>query len=115
MDTFTYTISQPELPPVSSLGSWAELSIAKNKDWDKGSFKPWYADMLPYNPRDPYGMKRQASSSDKKAQEKQPQEEQKSEGAKAEKPSAAASPSRPVKYAKLVTASMRRLLSKMGL
>lgn len=57
MDTFTYTLSQPELPEASALGSWAELSLAKNRRWDAGNFKPWYADLAPYNKEDPFGAK----------------------------------------------------------
>jgi hypothetical protein len=60
MDTYTYTVSQPELPPVVALGSWAELSIAKNRDWTGAGYKPWHGDMLAYHPEDPYGIGRSA-------------------------------------------------------
>lgn len=106
MDTFAYTVSQPELPPISELGNWAELSIAKNRDWDKTNFKPWYADFLPYNPKDPYGMKRLGE--EKKTETVENPAQQPAVG----KDSSKTARSKP--HSNLVTSNMRRLLEFFG-
>jgi hypothetical protein len=132
MDTYTYTVTQPELPPVAALGSWAELSIAKNRDWTGGSYKPWYGDMLAYHPEDPYGIARSATKdaneilAEKPAEKRINKQEEKNEVAKpVEKPAAkdeskmvgekpALVENKPTVAGKLVTSSMRRLMEALG-
>jgi len=93
LDTYAFTLIHDEHPPMSELENWAELSFNTGRRWDMGVHRPWYVDIRPYDPRDPYaagsfrgwGAEKEQKRTEEKKQEKQVEEGNKTEDKKDEK------------------------------
>lgn len=93
LDTYGFTLIHDEHPPMSELENWAELSFNTGRRWDMGVHRPWYVDIRPYDPRDPYaagsfrgwGGDKEQKRTEEKKQEKKVEEGKKAEEKKEEK------------------------------